>query len=99
MSSIEFSDDEVSLEEEIEIDIIEDPDELDEDKLEDIDNVDEDEFDNVSDSDDEFKEDEDDDIDILDIKVKKNDIKNDIKKIDKNVTVPFITKYEYPKME
>lgn len=59
----------------------------------DIDNINEDEFEN-SEDDDEKKDDEDDDddVDIIEIKEKVKINKS------KNITVPFITKYEYPKI-
>lgn len=80
--------------------IIIDDDEEENDKLEgdedNIDTIDEDEFESESENeneDDEKKEDED-DIDILDITELKDKVK--LKKV--NITVPFITKYEYPKI-
>lgn len=96
MSSDEFDFEDLSEEEE-DI-VILDEEEEEEEKLEnvgDIDDVDEDEFDLI-DEDDENNEDDDIDIDILDIEehIDKDEIKQNVNQI----TVPFITKYEYPKI-
>jgi DNA-directed RNA polymerase subunit K/omega len=61
----------------------------------DIDNINEDEFENSEDDDekkDDDDDDDDDDVDIIEIKEKVKINKS------KNITVPFITKYEYPKI-
>ena len=103
--SIDFDNDfsDVDLEDDEEEDIViidEDNDEDEDEKLEeegDIDNIDEDEFENSEDADENKEDDEDeDDIDIID-----DDIDSESKKTDKkntNITVPFITKYEYTKI-
>ena len=94
MSSEEFE-----IEDEEEDIIIEDePEEEDNEKMEeegDIDNIDEDEFENEDEEEEEEldKEDGNDDIDVIEI------VEEVIKKEEKkNITVPFITKYEYPKI-
>ena len=91
----DFSDSDVLIDdEEDDVLIDEDEEEDDDEKLEDDIEIDEEEFDKDEEEDYEDKE-EDEDIDI--------DIEDDIK-INKNIpsnnfiTVPFITKYEYPKI-
>lgn len=100
--SIDFDNDDEDFEDIIDIEeedvvILDDEEEIDDDeKLEtggDIDDVDEDEFEVELDNEEEDDE-EDIDIDVLDIE-EKTDIKIDEKK---HITVPFITKYEYPKI-
>lgn len=94
MSDFENDGDILEEEEEEEELIIEDePEEEDDEKMEDegnIDNIDEDEFENM---DEEADDEEDDDLVLIEESEEKNK-KNE----KKNVTVPFITKYEYPKI-
>lgn len=99
MSSIDFDNedfDDIIDQEDI---VIIDTDEIDDDeKLEatgDIDDVDEDEFEIEIEDGDDGEDGDDIDIDVLDIEEKIEEVKiND----DKFITVPFITKYEYPKI-
>lgn len=98
MSSIDFDNDDFNIDDDVVIIDDDDNDDIiDEDeKLEapgDIDDVDEDEFEVEVENDDDDEE-EDIDIDVLDIEEKKEDEKSETK----NITVPFITKYEYPKI-
>ena len=98
MSSVDFDadfEDEIDEEEDL---LIEDEEVIDEDeKLDDecaMDKVDQDEFEiDIEDDEEEIEI----DIDVLDIeeKIEEKDEKKDEKK---NITVPFITKYEYPKI-
>lgn len=97
MSDTEYDDD-FDIEEEDDDLLIEDEDDIDDDeKLEeegDIDNIDEDEFENSDDEDKEEvdKEDGNDDIDVIELE------EHELKPETKRITVPFITKYEYPKI-
>lgn len=93
----DFSDSDVLIDdEEDDVLIDEDEEEDDDEKLEDDIEIDEEEFDKEKDEEEDYEdkeEDEDIDIDIEDdIKINKNIPSNNF------ITVPFITKYEYPKI-
>lgn len=96
MSSVDFEEEDNS--EEL---LIEDEDQEEGENMQeegDIDNIDEDEFENEEEEEEELdKEDGNDDIDVIEIK-EENKKKEETVESDNNITVPFITKYEYPKI-
>lgn len=94
MSSVDFDEDFEDIDDIDDVIILDEEEEEDEDeKLEeecDVDKVNQDEFEIELDDND---EDEEIDIDVLDIEEKV-----ETEEVKKNITVPFITKYEYPKI-